>query len=188
MRPVAVPLLPESGGALLEHMTPARIGGLVEHREDEIIPADGAEVLHHEIGAEHSGIEVALVFFEDVFLELLQQRGALGLGRHVGQERHDIVGLLVDAIVPGGFVEKRHMHGCPGCRKASIAALDLIFFPKDGGDVFKNLELLDAVAIIEQLGRGAARPVFGIQTALGRNPIADETPLHKKLGGLTLEL
>ena len=56
VRPDAVPLFPQRGGALFKHVTPSRIAGLDEHREDEIVSADGAEMLHHEVGPEHLAI------------------------------------------------------------------------------------------------------------------------------------
>ena len=119
---------------------------------------------------------MALVLLQDVFLELLDQRGALGFRRDAGQKRHHIVGLLVDAVVPGRLVEKRRMHRWPRRCKESLAALGLVFFAKDGRHIFENLQLLDAVAVVEKLGGGAARPVLGIHAALWRNPVTDKIP------------
>ena len=53
-------------------MATSRIGGLIEHRENQIIPPDVTQILHQEIGPQHAGVEMPLVLLENVRLQLLQ--------------------------------------------------------------------------------------------------------------------
>ena len=174
LRPVAVPLFPERGGTLLDHVTPAGIVFFLIDAENEIVTTDVIEEFHQQHRSQHAGVEMAFVFLHDAAHEVFQHRRALRGGGEADHQRKGVVNLLVDDVAIVGGVEIGGVGGIADGRGAQAGVLRLAGATEGGGHFPDNLPEVDAVAVAEEFGHLRTWPVARVHATTGRHPIADE--------------
>ena len=105
---IAVPQFPDRRGALVDHITPTRIGTVRSDRVSQVALAVLGQAAHQELDSDQAGadmaVEFALGFFHDIFEHLALQRiGGQILHQRQNVSRHRVVGVLT------GFGIQEHL-------------------------------------------------------------------------------